>query len=473
MRPPRGSNLPDKVKEAAVAGVVSHTLAGGGTLRLVLSSARPLNALIAAGSAQLAEAHWYWQQAMRAAGSSATWLPLLKYRTKIFRDMLKAQKAEPALLDAALDQLDNELVNVVVRRIRYRHVRAPTTRMTRLWELANSKDLPNRSALRGALWEFELAISRYEPDIATLEYAAGQLKKELLATNAAEAKALGDGIETVVRTVRRAAPTEGGQRVMESLRKLLWQLSDEDPLRSVIDGAYDALATDTDRWLRFGNLIDGLPDLRKANPDEFLAALRRGKGALGEALALSSPAYRAEVARAETEARRVIATLRRMPEIGEHTFSIVRPKFGVRALTTGKKGKPKKGVQLFYDDCVLVVDQTTGIAYPVLATQVKGGETGLQGVVEQILKDQVRETLGVIELVGEIVGMHGLRQLELRLPPPPHELRRVIIGPEIPEASGRLLILASGTEVVLQPALLDGDQLEQLVTMALQAAGKL
>jgi hypothetical protein len=109
----------------------------------------------------------------------------------------------------------------------------------------------------------------------------------------------------------------------------------------------------------------------------------------------------------------------------------------------------------------------------VLATQVKSGETSLRGVIEQMNKDLVRGTLAVIELVGEILGTHGLRQLQLQLPPKPHQVTRVIIGPEIPAESRDLLTLTSGTEVVLQPVLLNGDQLEQFVKIALEAAGKL
>jgi hypothetical protein len=50
---------------------------------------------------------------------------------------------------------------------------------------------------------------------------------------------------------------------------------------------------------------------------------------------------------------------------------------------------------------------------------------------------------------------------------------RVIIWPEIPAESRDLLTLSSGTEVVPQPILLNGDQLEQFIKIALEAAGKL
>jgi hypothetical protein len=447
-------------RRAIKVGVADAVL-GGGRFRLMLTARGPLSLLVGE-SPLLKQVLHEWDATACAAVLNGDPLSvgLLPHYRKLVQQVLNSVETTKELRRAAAEEFDAAFIDVVVPYLRRSpDFAAPGTPLTRVWKLGQTND-----DVRETLLDFEFAVSRYQ--VEDVEGAASRLKKAVHgATSFTDAQRLASGIDTVARATRAATPTAAGDAWLAALRREIANSIKTRGLRQGFDTAFDSLRMDSERWGRLGNVVAGLKPFRQLNANQQLAAIRRVKGALGEAFALTSPRYLATVTKAERDAWRLAATLRRYGK-AKNKFVVCRPKLGVRALAATKG---KQGVGQFYDDCVLLLDLTEGNAYPILAAQVKGGQTGLQRVVDQIAKDQIRELKGIIEVVD-----YPMKQFILVLPPRPHAVTRVIIGPEIPaEAHRGLARLASGAELLFEPALLTGKQLDQFTNMALRAAKKM
>ena len=239
-------------------------------------------------------------------------------------------------------------------------------------------------------------------------------------------------------------------------------------LRGTFAHVETALSSSPGRWSRVSAVLDGIKPFAAHDKNAREAAVSALKGALGEMLAKITPAFRQALDESKRQAELLAGALNRpaMRAGQDPPWRVVVPEFDVFApKATGK------GMGLFVDQSVLVVNETTKEAYILFAAQVKAGDASTAKAIEQMIRDQQRLLKGEIEL-SDATGRRV--KYALKEPSDVGVLNRVFVGSskgvEGLKGGGRIPALSGRIRFAAGPV--DGIDLEQFAQFMLKATAK-
>jgi hypothetical protein len=418
----------------------------------------------------------YW--ARHLYPNSAAALKLARSSGKILRDALeKEANSSGPVLKAALKR-DIDALEQVLNKLAPAAGAAATTapRLSALGRLENAVMAgafpgPAGDRLRAAFLRWREAATTY--DLADLE-AAGKLLADEIQVAAPQLRKAGgfkpshyyrDRVVSAIKTLRRSAPTDDATKAFRDLEDAI----NADPALAKIwrEQVRPSVALAPHTWDKLATSLDGMEVLKATNLSAIEEAVDRIKGMLGEMFSLSVPAYRDAVLEATRHAEQLAASLnlralRAAQKAGTAAnftppHRVVFPQFDLKA-----PGTSGKGLRLFFDDAVLVVNDAAKPpeAFVLFASQVKAGDASTDAAVEQMLRDQVRLLKGRISV--------GATEYVLHQPPDVGAITRVFVGTKVPPGVAAL----SGT-IRLVKGPVDGIALAQFAEALLKAAGKI
>jgi hypothetical protein len=275
-------------------------------------------------------------------------------------------------------------------------------------------------------------------------------------------------IETVVRSFERQAPTEAGAAAIAAFNRAHRALKADHPFFSLYRRLQSWL--DDADFDRLGAAVARLPPMKGGLSKEAAAAaaswrISSIKGVLGELIGRKGP-YR----RVFDEH---LGLARSFADGTEgKAWKVYVPRTPIRALN--KKG----ALALFYDDAILLVDESRSRVAIAFSAQFKAGDVASLKVLEQLDSDELREGLGKLLVDGKLYDID--RQVVVT--------ERVIVTTklgmldEFPEPTGgppklatpKATAAAIGTkDVQFVPMPVDPDDLFALATFLLRAAEKI
>jgi len=335
-----------------------------GEVGTILGRIAARDSVAAAQHVEFSLAHWFW--VTNGDPISRAWCEssIGELRTSLVR--LRAQSDLRADIDLTLRDLDETL-----KAVRS----APAVRISSSSAPADWFDALRRAS--GGSPGFQEVLDRFDEalrhDIREVEPAANALRPWVAAMP--ESKPLLRELDEAVAHALRRLPGTDADRVLLKFYDALSVLRCRDKVREALKTVMRATRRDPAAWLRIAEL----------------AASRRPvgtiQGALGELVAKNTTAYRT-IWRREMDRARLVAA-----QLGGGAKAV--------AVRRELRGPSSKGLRLFYDDAIFVVDRTTGKAHCVLATQVKAGRRSSREILEQLANDMRRERLrGTVEIDG-------------------------------------------------------------------------
>ena len=200
-----------------------------------------------------------------------------------------------------------------------------------------------------------------------------------------------DAIDTVMRSFDRAGTTPGGANAVAAFHAALRALDPDDPFVVI----YRRLASHLDAadLGRVGELLARMPPADKI-PAKVMEKMSRHhvnaiKGLLGELIGRKGPyreLFKEQLARANDF----------IEGPAGKTWKVYVARTPIRGLNS------KEVLALFYDDAILLVDESAGKAAMVFTAQFKAGDLASLKVFRQLDSDEVREGLGKLFVDGKL-----------------------------------------------------------------------